>query len=94
MGPDSTRRIPGGETLDVDRQAEPVRAWYLTKQSPRVSLRDGHVTWVSFYATPPAGGEFHVPLRATASCDETPENQPDARGELEVRVRLRERTAA
>ena len=42
MGPESNRSIPSGETLDVANQTEPPRAWYLTKQSPRVSLRDGH----------------------------------------------------
>jgi hypothetical protein len=94
MDPESSRRIPSGETFDVDYEAEPVRAWYLTKESPRVSLRGGHVTWVSFYAVPPEGGEVKMALRATASCDEMPDNQPDARGELDVRVRLRNRPAA
>jgi hypothetical protein len=89
LGQEAKQRLYAAETFEVAGRAAPVPARYLWKETPRISLRGARVAYASFYVSLGSSEEFRAPLRATASCDELPDNVDEVSASLPVRIRQR-----
>lgn len=84
--PDGSRTAKTSEPL-IDDAGKHVDAKYLSKQLPRVGVRDHIVLFVRFSAdTPPGSEPFHIPFKATASADEMPGDAPEATALLSLKI--------
>lgn len=88
LGPDAKQRLASGAMYLVSQNTV-VPERYLSKEAPRISLRSGHVTHASFYVTLGQSQELKVPLRASAQCDELPDDVDEASVILPLRIRQR-----
>lgn len=88
LGVDAKQRLTSGAMILVSENTV-VPERYLSKEAPRISLKSGHVTWASFYATLGSGAELRVPLTATASCDDLPDDVDEVSVVLPLRIRQR-----